>query len=44
MSDTNVTGEPQVIRSGDMFSTDSINTLGTNQDLPLVEQTKIEIK
>lgn len=26
----NINGEPQVIRSGGMFSTDSINSLGSN--------------
>lgn len=26
----NINGEPQVIRSGGMFSTDSINPLGSN--------------
>jgi hypothetical protein len=43
MSDTNVTGEPQVIRSGNMFSTDSQDTLGVNQQLPLTAAPEVKI-
>lgn len=43
MSDTNVTGEPQVIRSGNMFSTDSQDTLGTQTELPLTVAPEVEI-
>lgn len=43
MSDTNVTGDPQVIRSGNMFSTDSQSTLGTQMELPLTAAPEVEI-
>jgi hypothetical protein len=43
MSDTNVTGEPQVIRSGNMFSTDSQDTLGTQMEMPLTAAPEVEI-
>jgi hypothetical protein len=43
MSDTNVTGEAQVIRSGNMFSTDSQDTLGTQIELPLTAAPEVKI-
>ena len=43
MSDTNVNGDPQVIRTGGMFSTDSINTLGTDQNLDLASAPQVEL-
>ena len=43
MSDTNITGDAQVIRSGGMFSTDSENTLGVNQTLPIESAPQVNI-